>query len=507
MNDNFRWWALIGVSLLAFTAFLDVTIVNTALPFIQKSLFASVLQLQWVSNIYSMLLSMTMIAAGKFADLFGRKKVFFIGALLFAIAAIGAALSPSMDVLIFARGVQGLGASMIFISSTSLLTDIFPQHEHAKAVGIYTGITGAGLTLGPAIGGILVGLLGWRWVFWINIPIVILGLAMCTFSMRTSKLPPARTVHIDWIGLILLIVGLGSFTYGIISGAERGFTEIDTLVTLILGIVALIILVIVEEKIEHPLLEIKIFSKKLILLSTFSCAVAGIVTYVFMFFDPLYLKIIRELSPYTIGFLIAIIPVAQVVVSILFSSLLKRFGIANLLTASVVAAFIAACLHLFISPNFPLAWLAVPFFLLGINWGFSNTCLMTAVNQSIPEEKAGKAIGTIATFWNMAGGIFLAISSAIFHVSEKSAFLKNLKESSIELTRGQINALQKMLEQATGSVSEITKVVGEQSDQVFTFFENSFMSAFHLVIAVNTAIIFLAVFAALWIRNRHSKEA
>src|SRR4051812_20453495 len=131
MDNKFthKWWALIGVSILAFTAYLDATIANTAFPFIQMALNATILELQWVANIFPIILSMTMIAVGKFADLWGRKKIFYLGVAAFAIAALGAGFSDTIPQLIFFRGLQALGASIIFIASSSLLTDIFPEKE------------------------------------------------------------------------------------------------------------------------------------------------------------------------------------------------------------------------------------------------------------------------------------------------------------------------------------------------------------------------------------------
>ncbi len=149
---RFKWWALLGVSVLAFTAFLDATIVNTALPFIQTGLNATILQLQWVANIFPIMLSMTMIAVGKFADLWGRKRVFYFGVVIFAIAALGAGLSPSIEWLVLFRGLQALGASIIFIASAALLSDVFPEEERVRAISIYGGVTGFGLMIGPFLG-------------------------------------------------------------------------------------------------------------------------------------------------------------------------------------------------------------------------------------------------------------------------------------------------------------------------------------------------------------------
>ena len=419
MDDRFRykWWALLGVCLLAFTAFLDATIVNTALPFIQTALNANILQLQWIANIFTIVLSMTLIALGKFADLWGRKKIFYAGVVLFAMAAFGAGLSPNTEFLVLFRGLQSLGASAILVASTALLSNVFPEKERVRAISIYAGVTGFGLMVGPFLGGILIAFLGWRWVFWINLPLIGIGLSLCSFSLKGHSHSKPST-QIDWMGLILLIIGLGSLLYGIISGAQSNWDSTGAWIWLGLGIVALIVLVILDARSQNALLNFHIFKKKLIILAALSCAFGGVVSTVFMFFDPLYLSVLRKLSPFWIGLLIAMIPAAQVLISFAFNRLEKWFGIANLLFVSNLIAFLAVVLHRFLQMETPLVFLVLPFFLLGINWGLSNAATMTAANQVIASSEIGTAMGMIFTIWNLVGSILLAASTAVFHRAE-----------------------------------------------------------------------------------------
>jgi EmrB/QacA subfamily drug resistance transporter len=418
---QYKWWALLGVSILAFTAFLDATIVNTALPFIQTALKANILQLQWVTNIFTIILSMTMIGIGKIADAWGRKRVFYFGVIIFAIAAIGAGLSTTIQMLVFFRGLQALGASTVFIASSALLSDVFPEDERVKAISIYGGVTGFGLMIGPFLGGILIQLFSWRWVFWVNLPLIALGLCACSFSLRSHS-RTNLSVKIDWWGLALLIVGLGTLMYGIIEGAENHWDSV--LAWVLLGVGTLIFLIVLDELRQNPLLDLHIFKEKLIVLAALSCALAGVVSTVFMFFDPLYLRILRKLSPFLIGLLIAVIPAAQAIISFVFNRSVKLFGVTNLLFFSIVAAFFAVTLHRLIQTDTSLFFLILPFFLLGINWGLSNSAMITAVNQVITPDEIGAALGTIATIWNIVGSILLAVSIAIFHsVESRSSFL------------------------------------------------------------------------------------
>src|ERR1700722_10201100 len=420
---QFKWWALLGVSILAITAFLAVTIVDTALPFIQTELKTNILQLQWVSNIFTIILSMTMIAIGKIADAWGRRRTFYFGVIISAIAAVGAGLSTTIAMLVFFRGLQALGASTLFVTSFVLLSNVFPENERVRAISIYGGITGFGLMIGPFLGGILIQLLGWRWVFWINLPIIAAGLCACSFSLRGHP-HGNHSVKIDWLGLFLLVVGLGALMYGIVAGAQASWASILAWILLGTGIGALILLIILDEIRQDPLLDLHIFKEKLIILAALSCALAGVVSTVFMFFDPLYLRTLRKLSPFLIGFLIASIPAAQFLISFVFNRSVKLFGVANLLFFSVLAAFFGIAIHRFIQLHTPLLFLILPFFLLGINWGLSNSAMITAVHQVIAPHEIGAAIGTMTTIWNIVGSILLAASSAVFHsVEVRTSFL------------------------------------------------------------------------------------
>lgn len=364
-----------------------------------------------------------MIAVGKFADFWGKKPVFYVGILLFAIAAFGAGFSNNIPMLVFFRGLQSAGAATVFIASAALLSDVFPEQERVRAISIYAGVTGLGLLVGPFFGGVLISLLDWRWVFWINLPLIVAGLAICSFSLRGRTEIPQK-IKIDWLGLLLLIFGLGSLMYGIIDSAQMQWKSISAWAFLIAGIAALVTLLILDNIKKNPLLDLHIFKEKIIVLTALACSLGGVVSNVFMFFDPLYLRNLRQLPPFWIGLLVAVIPAAQVLISFIFNRLVNRFGVVNLLFSSVIAAFVAALLHRFIELHTSYLFLILPFFLLGVNWGLSNSSLITAINQVIVPKEIGAALGTIATIWNVVGSLILAISSAIFHAVEtKSSFL------------------------------------------------------------------------------------
>src|SRR3990167_9252231 len=160
---HFRWWALVGLSILSFTAFLDLNMVTTAIPFIQKTFHVSISELQWLPNIFAMALCMFLIIMGRFADIFGHRKFLYIGFALFAVSSFCAGASPNIHWLIFFRGLQGLASATIFTSGTALLAEIFSKKEQISAIGIFSAFNGAGLVLGTFFSGLLITYLSWRW--------------------------------------------------------------------------------------------------------------------------------------------------------------------------------------------------------------------------------------------------------------------------------------------------------------------------------------------------------
>jgi len=411
---SYKWWALIGLSLLSFTVFLDFTIVTTAIPFIQKDMHASILELQWVTNIFGMITSMFMIAAGRSGDLFGRKKVFYTGFFLFGVAAIGAAISHTMDWLIFFRGVQGFAAAIIATVGVALLPQAFPEKEQTRAIGIFSAFNGAGLALGPFVGGLLISVLSWRWVFWVNIPIIIIGLLCCAFTLKSSPLPNHK-IKLDWWGLILLIVGLGCLIYGIIAGEQQGWNILSTWIFIGVGILALLLLIIVENKVEQPLLDFSLFKNPQASLAMLVCMTAGLVVFVLIFFDPLYLNLIRKQEAILVGITLLTIPAVLVIMSLFWEKLVKKINVITLLLYGIGIALLATLCHAFFTPTITIFFVLLGLIPLGYTWGISNIGTITALSQVVPSEKMGGAIGTMFTFWNLSGSIFLALATVIFH--------------------------------------------------------------------------------------------
>lgn len=414
-----RWLALIGVSLLAFTAFLDYTIVNSALPFIKAALkTADVLQFQWINSAYAMMMAMLMVAMGRFGDRLGKRWVYYLGASVFLIGTLLGSLAQSIDSLILGRIFQGIGAAAIFTMSVSLLAEIFPKEALPKAVGFYSAVTGAGLAVGPFLSGVLVSVFDWHAVFWINIPIVLAGLLLCLVSLANIPKSALDETPIDWLGLCLLVIGLGALMYGLVNGGELGWQHWHSIGALSLGLFSLVVLVFWSRLAKHPLIDVTVFSDTSVKLAALICIAAGLISLTLMFYDALYLSDVWHYSALTIGLFIFAMPCVQVLISFQFHRIMRVISVRILIILGLFAGLLAGIGHVLMAFEVSTTLVFIVLILMGFAWGVANVGSVTALNQSIKPEKLGSAIGVVFTSWNLFGAVSLALASVIFHLAE-----------------------------------------------------------------------------------------
>lgn len=499
---RYKWWALLGLSILAFTAFLDFTIVSTAIPFIQKAFNTSITQLQWVTGIYGMLMSMTMIIIGRIGDIFGRRRVFYFGFILFAIAAVGAGASSSIQWLIFFRGLQGFSGATIFTQSVALLPLAFPENEQERAVGVYSAITGFGLAIGPFLGGVLITVLDWRWIFWINIPIMLIGFSFCFFSLKESSKPETMP-KLDWAGFFLLTISIGCLIYGLIYGSQFGWNRQGSWVNIMIGVMAFLLLVLVECKVTEPLLEFELFRNRHATLAALICIIAGMILFIFFsFFDALYLKIIRNQSSLFVGITLLTVPLMQVILSLFLPKLLKIFGVMNFIVLGLFLAFMSSSLHIFISDLSSFVYVLIALLLMGIAWGIGNTGAISAVSQSVPNNKVGGAIGTVFTLWNMAGAISLAVGTVLFKHFEKIKMNKVLFSHNMTLTTNQKEIVSALLSNPERASSLLKGMVGSGAHDIFIAFRSAFLSGYHAVAWMMAIATFITLILGLILKKK-----
>ena len=252
-----KWWTLIAVCTAIFMLLLDITVVNVALPDIQRELDASFAQLQWVVDAYALTLATTVLAAGSLADLVGRRRVFTMGLVLFTVASFGCGIAPNAGVLIGARAVQGVGGGIMFAVSLALLANAFQGRDRGTAFGIWGATTGAAVAIGPLVGGVLTEWAGWRWIFFVNIPIGAVAIVVTMLRVDESKNP--NSGRVDWFGTAALTGSLFLLVYGLLQGNEKGWSSTLILGCLIGSVVLLGVFAAIELGRRDPMLDLRLF--------------------------------------------------------------------------------------------------------------------------------------------------------------------------------------------------------------------------------------------------------
>src|SRR5579862_7214690 len=222
-----KWWTLLAVCMGVFMLLIDVTVVNTALPDIQRSLHASFSDLQWVVNAYALTLAAFLLTAGAISDLLGRRRVFSSGLALFTAASLACGLAQSPVMLNVSRGVQGVGGAIMLATSLALIANAFRGRDRGTAFAAYGAVLGAAVAIGPLVGGALTSGIGWRWIFFVNVPIGVVAIFITLTRIAKSKDPNAR--HIDWVGFLSFSISLFLLVFALVRGNEEGWSSATTI--------------------------------------------------------------------------------------------------------------------------------------------------------------------------------------------------------------------------------------------------------------------------------------
>jgi EmrB/QacA subfamily drug resistance transporter len=251
-------WVVAATVLGSGIAFLDSTVVNVALPHIGEDLHTSVAGLQWVLNGYLVTLSSLILLGGSLGDLFGRKRVFQVGIVVFAVASVSCALAPNDTALVLGRVAQGIGGALLTPSSLAILEASFRPEDRPRAIGAWSGLAGVASALGPFIGGWLVDAASWRWIFLINLPLSVVVVGITARHVPESFDPRAER-RIDWAGAVLVAVSLGTLSWGLIAAGDRGWGAPSVVGSLVAGVLAMAAFVVVESRSRHPMLPLDVF--------------------------------------------------------------------------------------------------------------------------------------------------------------------------------------------------------------------------------------------------------
>ncbi|HEX6526971.1 MAG TPA: MFS transporter [Streptosporangiaceae bacterium] len=419
--DPRRWLTLVAVSLATFMAYLDNNVTNVAIPTIQRSLHLSVAGLEWVVSSYLLTLAGLLLVGGRLADLYGRRRLFLIGLTMFTLSSLSAGLASSGGVLIASRAVQGVGAAFLMPTTLAIIMATFTNvRERTTAIGIWTAIGAMGLALGPVIGGLISQHIRWGWIFLINVPVGVATFAIAVPVMRESR---ASSVvrSLDIGGLITSAVSLFALTYALIEGHDKGWASVQIMASFAVAAVAAAIFMFVESRVEHPMVDLRIFG-----IRQFSGGTSTMMIWAFgilgiYFFTSLYLQGTLGFSPTKAG--LTFVPMA--ITLAVFAGIAPRVEarIGGHRAVALGMALMVAGLVLFarLGQQASFGSLMPGFIVFGAGAGLMNVPVTNVVLESIPQARAGIASALLNASREIAGLLGITVIGAVLRSSQAAA--------------------------------------------------------------------------------------
>jgi EmrB/QacA subfamily drug resistance transporter len=398
-----RRYLVLGICCMSlFIVGLDATIVNVALPTIRHDLHASVSELQWVIDAYTVVIASLLMLSGSTADRLGRARIFQLGLLLFTAGSLLCSVAGTIETLIAFRAVQAIGGSMLNPVAMSIIRNVFTDpRERAQAIGIWGGVVGLSMALGPVLGGGLVEGIGWRSVFWVNVPVGLAAIVLTRLYVPESRAERAR--RLDPVGQALVLTFLATLTYAIIETPAVG----------VISAVALIALVVYEPRRRDPLIELRFFRSVPFAGATLVAVGAFVAFGGFLFLTTLYLQGARHLSPFTTGLYLLPMAALVAVIAPLSGRVTGRFGARASLCFGGVALAVAGLLLTDLDAHTSVAHLFVAYALFGAGFGGINPPITNAAVSGMPPEQAGVAAAIASTSRQIGVSLGVAVLGGV----------------------------------------------------------------------------------------------
>jgi MFS transporter, DHA2 family, multidrug resistance protein len=484
-----RRWFLLGVLCLSLVMIvMAVSSLNVALPSIQSDLGASATMLQWILDSYALVFAGLLLVAGALGDRFGRKEMLLFGLLLFGLGALVSGFADSAAIVIVGRAIQGAGAAFVMPATLSLLTAIFPPAERPKAIATWVAFAGAGGALGPIVSGALLEEFWWGSAFLFNLPVVALtAAAIAVYSPRSKD---DTATPLDPRGALLSLVGLTSLLFGIIEGAERGWSDTLVVGSFVLAAITLYVFVRWEMVAEHPMLPISYFADRRFSVGSAVITTSFFVMFGWFFLFSLYLQFVRGYSPLEAGLATLPLPPVFIIMSPRSTDIAARLGTGRTIALGFLLIGAGMAVLAPVTPDTPYLVLAVTMVLMGAGISITTAPATTAIMSAVPLSKAGVASAVNDTTRELGGALGIAVLGSIV----SSLYRSRLDLGGLDLTASATSEAEHSLGEAVTAARELPAATGgglvQRAGDAFT-------DAFALTAVISAAIVVVAAILVL----------
>ncbi len=419
-KENRKWWILASVSFALFMIMLDNTVVNVALPTIQRDLGIGVSELEWVVTGYALSFAVLMLTGGKLADMFGRRRVFLIGLAIFTLASLLCGLAGNAELLIAARVLQGVGAACMMPATLSIITATFPPRERGAALGIWAGVSAMALAIGPLVGGLITEHIGWNWIFFINVPVGAAGLVAARVIIPESR-DTSKEQRLDLPGLLSSGIGLFALVYALIEANSRGWTSPLILGLFAVSLIAGAVFVVLELHQRVPMFDMTLFRNPTFAGANTVALLVSLAMFGVFFFISLFMQNVLGYSAVRAGAAFLPMTILIILVAPVAGKASDRLGSRWLMTGGMT--LVASSLLVFAQLQSDSSYVSLlPGMVLG---GFGMAITMTpmtaAALSSVPVDKAGVGSGMLNTFRQVGGSLGIAVMGAILASGSNAA--------------------------------------------------------------------------------------